>query len=711
VATEATGVFVDAPSDQQPSNSSPNSPEEQKIVDIVVGDYQIFRAKRQNIEETWREEDRFYEGGRRHWEGLRSEATMKNRPNSTDNIAFSQIESIVSALTGWTPEGKFEATEQGDEEKSQEITRFMPFELRQIKFKAKYTKAVRRFINHGLFLTKQVYDPTIEGGRGANRWIGQNDVIPMDYGTFFPDPRIGDLLYLQRGKAHIIHTRKEIEYFPERWPKQGKKVQEDNYSGDVEIFEQDRAESQRYFSTTDVSGTTGTEKQKKAGLIEYWYKGKPKMMTAVDKKLFRDMAEEKLAEGIDPTDDLAKAEGKAKGVHCIYISTSGVFLEHKSYVYDHGQYPIVARCLFPVEGSLWPKGYMRDLISPQIMLNKFSELAVEQTAKMGNGAIIYEEGSIAESKIPIWKRIRSTVGAMLPVIRKDGIQEIEGKGPPVMIMNFIDHWLNILQKIPRRYDSTNGGANFQGESGRHAEALQSAAQGNLSTATELLEDGLAEMFEQLIELIAQFYNRERIGRVLGKSVSVGRSQIVSRSPVDFPTGNTVPDQMGQMVPEVAQLNEEYVPQFDIKVSIGVERPMDREYWVQTALTLFKTIDPLTGLPMIDAEAVQYVMENGRMEPFEVIKERMQRDQQLMQQMQQLQAENQQLQGQLQQAGSQLQQADQAKIHAEMQKNSHDQQNTQNQQALDWAKLQQQSDQHATTSAIQMQKENQPVGMR
>lgn len=663
MAKEITGIFVDNPVDEQPKDSNPNTPEEQKIVDMANGDYQVFKEKRQDIEDIWREEERFYEGGRRQWEGLRSEVTMKNRPNSVDNVAWSQIESIVSALTGWTPEGTFGATESGDEQKSQQLTKYMPYELRQIKFKQKYIKAVRRFVNHGLLLFKTVYDPTIDGGRGNNRFIGQNDVIPLDFGCFFPDPRIGDLMYLQRSKAMIIHQRKQIEYFAERWPKQGKKVQEDNYSEDVEIFESDRQTTERTFNTTSASGAQGTEKQRTAGLIEYWYKGEPKMVSEADKKIFREIAAEKIKEGKDPTECIAREKGKAKGVHCIYLSTSGVFLEHKAYVYDHGQYPVTVRCLFTVEGTIWPKGYMRDLISPQIMLNKFSELAVEQTAKMGNGAIIYEEGSIAESKIPIWKRIRSTVGAMLPVIRKDGVQELEGKGPPTMIMNFIQHWLQILQKIPRRFDSINGGANFANESGRHAEALQAAAQGNLSTPTELIEDGLAEVFEQYIELIAQFYSQERIGRVLNQQVSIGRSYLLSTATTEYETGQEVQHpETGEMVPEVMQVQEEYVPRFDISVSIGVEKPMDREYWVNLAFTLFKTIDPMTGMPMIDAQAVQYTVENGRMEPFEVIEERMQRDAMIKQKMdemnaqiQQLGAENQSLQqavGEAQQVNNQ-----------------------------------------------------------
>src|SRR5690606_22990931 len=107
-----------------------------------------------------------------------------------------------------------------------------------------------------------------------------------------------------------------------------------------------------------------------------------------------------------------------------------------------------------------------------------------------------------------------------------------------------------------------------------------------------------------------------------------------------------------------------VPKFDITVSIGVEKPQDREYWVNLAFTLLKQIDPLTGQPMIDTQAVQYTIENGRMEPFEVISERIQRDQTIMQrmqemeqQLQQLGAENQQLQQTAGQAQQHLQNVD------------------------------------------------------
>lgn len=111
------GVFSSEEKPKEDQNQNPNTPEQQKLWDMVWQDYQVFREKRQEIEDIWKQEDRFYEGGKKHWEGLRSEKTMQDRPNSVDNIAYSQIESIVSALTAWNPQGKFEAIEPNDEQK------------------------------------------------------------------------------------------------------------------------------------------------------------------------------------------------------------------------------------------------------------------------------------------------------------------------------------------------------------------------------------------------------------------------------------------------------------------------------------------------------------------------------------------------------------------------------------------------------------------
>lgn len=470
---------------------------------------------------------------------------------------------------------------------------------------------------HGLLLYKTIYDPTVEGGRGNHRFIGQNDVIPLDYGCFFPDPRIGDLLYLQTSRAIILNSVRDLEYFKDRFEGQGKKVMEDNQSADVEIF--------------DSNKDANTYKSKRSNLIEYWYKGKPKMLTAEDKQHFMELAQEALAEGKDPSEHLAKAQGSVKGIHCIYISSSGVFLEHKAYVYDHGQYPIIARALFPVEGTIWPKGYMRDMISPQIMLNKFSELAVETAAKMGNGAMLYEEGALSDTHKSMWKRLRSKVGAMLPVTDIAKVKETQGISINPTHLSMMEYYKDMLQKIPGRFDSANGQASTNVTSGRQAQALQAASAGRLSTTSELIQDALVELFEQYIELIAQFYTTERIGRVTGKPVSISRNQLLSSVQTEFESEEgTLP------------VVEEYIPKFDISVSVGVEKPSDRDYWIQTAFNLFQTIDPLTGMPMIDIEALEYAIEHGRMEPFDVIKERMQKEQMIKQMVEQLQTQVDQL---------------------------------------------------------------------
>ncbi|WP_099518517.1 hypothetical protein [Paenibacillus sp. BIHB 4019] len=626
-----------------------NTPEQQKLVGMAVNDYQYFKSERQRHEPIWRQEQRFYRGD--HWFGLRPEEVTKRRPNSVDNIAWSQVESITAKLCSWMPYPEFEPQEQNDEQKAQELTTFMPHELKCIRFQQKHIRAVRRMVIHGPLIYKTPYDPTIEGGSGMYRYIGQNDIIPVDLGTFFPDPRIRDFIDMQKGAAHMFHFRKTMEYFKQRWPKQGRKVQPDQDQDDVYIYDQDEY-STRNFNADRTAGD-GTSDIQTAGLIEYWYRGKPKLMTKEDKDMFTEMAQDRLMEGKDPAEAIAKSEGKMNGIHCLYITSGGVFLEHKSYVYDHGCFPIVARTLFPDEDNPWGKGYMRDMIKPQIMLNKFAELSVETMAKQGTSGVMYETGAIQRPEK--FRQQRAESGYMIEVEDLNRIKEMQGVNVPNTIFNLLEYYKEMLQKIPGQFDSANGQANANVKSGEQAKALISAANNRLIVATELIEDALSEVFEQYIYNMAQFYTTERIARVTGKSVKFSRDSMISTMPAEASIQNAETGEESTI-----QVQEEYVPKFDINVKIGVEKPTDREYYIQTAFNLFNMINPMTGLPMIDAKAVQYTVENGRMEPFSIIDERMNTEAQIKQQMDQQQQQIEQLSQQLQQMQKQLGQVDAVK---------------------------------------------------
>ncbi|MFB0847328.1 portal protein [Paenibacillus oleatilyticus] len=615
-----------------------NTDDQQKLYDNIMQDYNVFKAARQSVEPLWREEMRFYDGD--HWYGLRSPSASRLRPNSVDNIAWAQVESIVGKLSGWDPWPDFQAQEQRDEPKASDLNAYMPYELAQIKFKQKYIHAIRQCIVHGPLVFKTVFDPNVEGGRGMNRFIGRNDIIPVDLGSFFPDPRITDFIYLQEMGAIIINTRKTMEYFQERWPEQGPKVQPDNMAQDVQIFTYPNyGMAQNVFNFTDTTWYPwdASTQTKTAGLIEYWYRGLPKMMTNEDKQLFREMAEEKLMQSKDPSECLAKARGTMEGVHCVYVSTSGVFLEHKSYVYDHGQYPFTARTLFPNGRNVWGKGFMRDMIKPQIMLNKFAEIAVETSAKSGNSAIVYEEGVI--TKPQTWKEQRSQESAMLPVAqgRMNDWKELQGVNVPETVFKMLNYYQEMLQKIPGQFDSSNGQPNSNVTSGEQAKALIAAASTRLNPVSDLISDALSDVFGQYIELIAQFYTDQRIARVTGRQVSMGRDSLISHVPTTFQ--KTTDDGQTTEIPVM----EEYVPEFDIIVKITAEKPSDMQYWLNLAFNLLPLADPITGLPLIDAEAVQYVIQNGRMESMDIIEKRIQEKSGIMQQFQQVQQQNQQLQ--------------------------------------------------------------------
>ncbi|MEK8128362.1 hypothetical protein WMW72_10650 [Paenibacillus filicis] len=637
VIDKIVGLFGGGLDDKSPDN--PNTSEQQKIVDMIQQDFQTFRSARQPVETHWRQEQRFYQGD--HWHGLRSEEVSRLRPDAVENIVFSQVESIVGKLAGWMPYPDFTPQEMGDEEKARDLNDFIPYELKQIKFQQKHLRAVRRMVIHGPLIYKVIFDPTVEGGRGLNRYQGRNDVIPVDFDTFYPDPRVRDFIDLQKMGAVIVRARKPIEYFRDRWEKQGEKVQPDRDEDGV--FDQ-YTTNQSAFSYVDgsMSNDTVTSDQT-SGLIEYWYRGLPKMISKEDKQLFREQAKEKLAQGIDPSEDIAKSGGKMEGIHCIYISTSGVYLEHKAYVYDHGQYPFVARTLYPDERNPWGKGFMRDMVKPQIFKNKYAEIAIETMAKAGNNAVVYEEGAITKPRT--WQEQRSQSGAMLPVAqgRMDDWKELQGVNIPGSLFSVLDYYDLMLQKIPGQFDSANGQANPNVTSGEQAKALIAAASSRLNPVSDAVSDALAEVFGQYIELIAQFYTTARVARITGRrTVTISRDAIISRAPTEM-MGQFSDPTMGEMAQTPVQLQEEYVPEFDIQVNIGVDKPHDREYWLQLAFNLLPMIDPITQLPMIDAEAVRYVVQNGRMEPMDVIKQRIEEAAGLQQQMSQLQQQNQQLQ--------------------------------------------------------------------
>src|SRR5690348_17685105 len=61
-----------------------------------------------------------------HWYGLRPPEVSQQRPNSVDNVVWSQIESIVSKLTGWEPTTDFEAQEPGEDRKSTRLNSSHP---------------------------------------------------------------------------------------------------------------------------------------------------------------------------------------------------------------------------------------------------------------------------------------------------------------------------------------------------------------------------------------------------------------------------------------------------------------------------------------------------------------------------------------------------------------------------------------------------------
>src|SRR5690606_13468382 len=113
-----SGIFNNTEPKPEVTDEEINTPDQQALVQMVDYDYQIFKEKRSGMEDVWRKEQQMWKGDQ--WKDLRppDNGPYPERMEYVGNYAGSQIESIVSRLTGYMPEPSFEPTEPGDEQRA-----------------------------------------------------------------------------------------------------------------------------------------------------------------------------------------------------------------------------------------------------------------------------------------------------------------------------------------------------------------------------------------------------------------------------------------------------------------------------------------------------------------------------------------------------------------------------------------------------------------
>jgi len=574
-------------------NKQQCTPEESKLLYLVTTNQQTAESARgtsytdydslesAGVETIWEDEYKMLIGDQ--WStsfAYRTRASRKTRPNSVDNFIFPAIMNAKDNICVSTPEVVIEPTEDGDEELAEKLTYLSQYNdgIHRNNFKSTWKKMVQQFIAYGPIIGAVLWDNDWMGGRGPNRWIGDVRILHIDRRDIFFDPAIIDLEDRMQECSFVNRRfRKKLSYIMDKW-ENGKYVSEENNENDLQ----------------DEGGDP-----KQAYLIEGWHRGLPAFVPPEKKKKFLEKAQEYLPPSANPDPYKAQdykdmAEGKLKGIHCAYVANN-VFLDYEPYVYDDGLYPFVYKTCYYDENSPYGFGEIRNIKIPQVMHNKADEIEIEAMSRQGLGGQYYTKGSVTpKQKVEILKN-NGKGGEWLEVDNIHGLKEREGVETPESLIIYKNKKQEIIETVSSNTPIQQGlspGANVPYST---IQELGARTDVRTKAKVEILEDFLIDINKLRINRFAQFYTEDRYYRLKGQDGNA-ISGTFSNSEMFKP--------WDREKTETETKVENFVPEFDINVKIMDEKPTDRNYYVNTALTMFKG----KGMTLAD---LWYTIEEGK----------------------------------------------------------------------------------------------------
>jgi hypothetical protein len=632
-------------------------------------------GKRAEIETCWDDEYKIYQGGGKQWDtskGPRDADGKRRNFNSETNYVLPTIQNMKSSFSE-APTFEYSGQEESDDETAGVITDLVANVLERNEWPEQYDKIVQQMIQYGMLIGYVPWDQHWIGGSGPNRWVGEVRTLFLKKSKFYPDPAILDLEERLQECSYInLKERKKIEWLKDTWPNKKDGIIEDSL--DVEKGQENE----------------GTDPQQ-ATLITHFHKGTPAFVSDEWKQTFLDKAKQAEEESKLPyfaRDLRDMAAGTLKGVHCAYKAGT-ILLDYVPYIYQDGLYPFVYKVLYVDELQPYGMGETRNILIPQVLLNKSKEVELGAMLGQGLGGGFYDKGSLSNAQRDELLDNIAKPNTWLEVNNKNGIQEKRPVQVPANIAIFADDQEKAIDKISRNTSILQGNAPGNMPLGVVKELGSRADAGSFYKA-KVLERFMVPFARLILNRIIQFYTEDRKYKIIGKKTTNIEKAIYEEvlRIANMPQGTPPEMQIQaaiQLLMNVKQqsfqkpkqrtatysrtmlvrtwerdvdeagniLIEEFVPELDINVKIAKEIPTDKNYYINMAMQLLgKALGP---------KSFWYVMNEGKFPPTEDIIKELEQAQQA-----QLQAQLQAMQSQMQseqQENEKDRQAGMAKQHA------------------------------------------------
>ena len=553
-------------------------PIDRKAIERAIDTLKKYKDGKRNLESRIVEEERWWK--LRHWDVVRNGQKDSDRPEPTSAWLFNSIANKHADVMDNYPEPNVLPREQMDEQDAKTLSSILPVIFERNRYEKTYSSAAWYKLKHGVVAKGVFWNKELENG------LGDIDIRFIDLLNVFWEPGITDL---QCSRNLFVVDLKDNDMLEQEYPQLKGKI-----GGQIIDVKQ-----YVYDDSVDVSN--------KSVVVDWYYKKRGRLGETILHYC------------------------KFVGSELIYASENEPEYQERGY-YDHGEYPIRFDVLFPEEGTPVGFGYIAIMKSPQMYIDKLSQVILENSMMYARPRYFAKKNvGINHDQFLDWsKPIVDVEGD----ISEERFKPIEVNAVPANVLNVLQMKIDELKETSSNRDVSQGSSSGGVTAAAAIAALQEA--GN-KTSRDMIAASYQSYTEECylaIELIRQFYDEERSFRITGDT---GRYEYINYSNANLQDQPVPVAYPGQEM-EMGYTQATRRPVFDIIVKPQKRSPYSKMAQNELAKELYQLgfFNPqlaeqsLTALELMDFDGQESVKD--RVEQGQTLMNQMAAMQQSMQKM-------------------------------------------------------------------------------
>lgn len=490
---------------------------DKKAIEKAIKTLKDYKDGKRNLESRIVEEERWWK--LRHWDIIRGKnsAQMQGeeaRPEPTSAWMFNSIANKHADVMDNYPEPNVLPREMQDENDAQTLSSILPVVFERNEYEQTYSQAAWYKLKHGVAAKGVFWNRELENG------LGDVDIRFIDLLNVFWEPGITDL---QASRNLFVVDLRDNDLLEQEYPELKGKLQ-----GNVIDIKQ-----YVYDDNVDVTN--------KSVVVDWYYRKR----SDVGKTVLHFC--------------------KFVGNHVLFSSEDQPGYENG--YYEHGKYPIEFDVLFPEEGTPTGFGYISIMKSPQLYIDKLSQVILENSMMNAKPRYLAKKNAgINEDEFLDWSK---------PIAYYEGDPN---NLIPMQVQQVGGNTINVLQmKIDELKETSSNRDVSQGSSSggvTAAAAIAALQEAGNKTSRDMISASYRSYTQECylaIELIRQFYDETRSFRITGDT---GKYEYIQYNNANIQGQPIPPAYPGQeMEPGYTQATRK--PIFDIVVKPQKRSPYSK----------------------------------------------------------------------------------------------------------------------------------------